>query len=39
MLEGPFKKWRHVHKFHNIIDGKQTEIIDKCELSYDTLER
>ena len=31
MLEGPFKKWRHMHKFHNIIDGKQTEIIDEIE--------
>ena len=28
MLSGPFKKWRHLHKFHNI-DGKQTEIIDE----------
>ena len=25
------KKWRHLHKFHNIIDGKQTEIIDEVE--------
>ncbi len=31
MLEGPFKKWRHKHKFHNIMDGKQTEIIDEVE--------
>jgi ligand-binding SRPBCC domain-containing protein len=31
MLEGPFKKWRHKHKFHNIMDGKQTEIIDEIE--------
>jgi ligand-binding SRPBCC domain-containing protein len=31
MLEGPFKKWRHLHEFHNIIDGKQTEIIDEIE--------
>jgi ligand-binding SRPBCC domain-containing protein len=30
MLAGPFKKWRHLHKFHNI-DGKQTEIIDEIE--------
>ncbi len=38
MLEGPFKKWRHLHKFHNI-DGKQTEIIDEIEfeLPYDIL--
>jgi ligand-binding SRPBCC domain-containing protein len=25
MLEGPFKKWRHLHKFHDIIDGKQRD--------------
>ena len=31
MLEGPFKKWRHTHKFHNIMDGEQTEIIDEVE--------
>ena len=31
MLEGPFKKWRHLHEFHNIIDGKETEIIDEVE--------
>jgi ligand-binding SRPBCC domain-containing protein len=39
MLEGPFKKWRHMHKFYNIIDGKQTEIIDEIEfeLPYDIL--
>jgi ligand-binding SRPBCC domain-containing protein len=30
MLEGRFKKWRHLHKFYNI-DGKQTEIIDEIE--------
>ena len=30
MLSGPFKKWRHLHKFHNI-DGKQTEVIDEIE--------
>jgi ligand-binding SRPBCC domain-containing protein len=30
MLEGPFKKWRHLHQFH-IVDGKQTEIIDEIE--------
>ena len=31
MLEGPFKKWRHLHEFRNIIDGKQTKIIDEVE--------
>jgi ligand-binding SRPBCC domain-containing protein len=39
MLDGPFKKWRHMHKFHNIMDGKQTEIIDEIEfeLAYGIL--
>ena len=41
MLEGPFKKWRHLHKFHNIIDREQTEIIDEVEfeLPYSILGR
>ena len=30
MLAGPFKKWRHLHKFQNI-DEKQTEVIDEIE--------
>jgi ligand-binding SRPBCC domain-containing protein len=30
MLEGPFKKWRHLHKFYNI-NAEQTEIIDEIE--------
>ena len=30
MLDGPFKKWRHLHKFHNI-DEKQTEVVDEIE--------
>ena len=30
MLCGPFKKWKHLHKFHNV-DGKQTEVIDEIE--------
>jgi ligand-binding SRPBCC domain-containing protein len=30
MLSGPFKKWRHLHRFNNI-EGKQTEIIDEVE--------
>jgi ligand-binding SRPBCC domain-containing protein len=34
MLEGPFKKWRHKHKFHSIMDGKQTEIIDEIDFPY-----
>ena len=38
MLSGPFKKWRHLHRFRNI-DGKQTEIIDEVdfELPYGIL--
>ena len=30
MLGGPFKKWRHLHKFQSI-NGKQTEVIDEIE--------
>jgi ligand-binding SRPBCC domain-containing protein len=30
MLAGPFKKWRHLHKFHDI-DRKQTEVVDEIE--------
>ena len=30
MLAGPFKKWRHLHKFQNI-DDKLTEVIDEIE--------
>jgi ligand-binding SRPBCC domain-containing protein len=30
MLTGPFRKWKHSHKFHNL-DGKQTEIVDTVE--------
>lgn len=30
MLAGPFKKWRHLHKFQNI-DEKLTEVIDEIE--------
>jgi ligand-binding SRPBCC domain-containing protein len=35
MLTGPFKKWKHLHKFHAIIQ-KQTEVIDVLdfELPY-----
>jgi ligand-binding SRPBCC domain-containing protein len=38
MLSGPFKKWRHLHRFR-AIDGKQTEIIDEVdfELPYGIL--
>ena len=30
MLDGPFKKWRHVHKFRKV-DEKQTQVIDEIE--------
>jgi ligand-binding SRPBCC domain-containing protein len=30
MLSGPFKKWRHLHRFRDIV-GKQTKIIDEVE--------
>jgi ligand-binding SRPBCC domain-containing protein len=30
MLTGPFRKWKHSHKFHNL-DGKQTELVDTVE--------
>ncbi|MGN6708855.1 MAG: SRPBCC family protein, partial [Candidatus Nitrosocosmicus sp.] len=35
MLTGPFRKWKHSHKFYNI-NGKQTEIEDivEFELPY-----
>ena len=38
MLSGPFKKWRHLHRFYNI-EGKHTEILDEVEfeLSYGLL--
>ncbi|MDQ3838939.1 MAG: SRPBCC family protein [Thermoproteota archaeon] len=31
MLSGPFKRWRHLHRFHSI-EGKHTEIIDEVEV-------
>ena len=32
MLKGPFKKWKHLHKFHSVDDEKQeTKVIDKVE--------
>lgn len=30
MLTGPFKKWKHIHKFQSI-DDKQTEVTDVVE--------
>ena len=40
MLEGPFKKWKHVHKF-NEIGRDETEIIDEIdfELPYGIIGR
>ena len=39
MLNGPFKKWRHLHKFHSVDNNnnqKQTQVIDEIhfELPY-----
>jgi ligand-binding SRPBCC domain-containing protein len=36
MLAGPFKKWKHLHKFKDNNDPKQTEVIDEIsfELPY-----
>jgi len=40
MLSGPFKKWVHVHKFHDV-ELNQTEVVDEVEfeLPYGTLGR
>ncbi len=39
MSKGLFKKWIHSHKFEDISNGKQTEVIDKVnfELPYGIL--
>ncbi len=40
MLTGPFKKWRHLHKFDDIDNSqKQTQVIDEIdfELPYGTI--
>ena len=31
MLSGPFKKWRHLHKFHDLDHGQKTEVADQVE--------
>ena len=38
MLNGPFKKWRHLHRFHDI-NQKQTQVIDEVdfELPYSSI--
>ena len=30
-MSGPFKKWKHVHKFLYDIEQNQTEVIDEVE--------
>ena len=39
MLSGPFKKWRHLHKFHDLDHGQKTEVLDQVhfELPYGIL--
>ncbi len=40
MLTGPFKKWRHLHKFDDIDNSqKQTQVMDQIdfELPYGTI--
>jgi ligand-binding SRPBCC domain-containing protein len=31
MLSGPFKRWKHVHKFLYDIEQNQTEVVDEVE--------
>jgi ligand-binding SRPBCC domain-containing protein len=31
MLSGPFKRWRHVHKYYFDIEQNQTEVVDEVE--------
>ena len=31
MLSGPFKRWKHVHKFRYDIEQNQTEVVDEVE--------
>jgi ligand-binding SRPBCC domain-containing protein len=31
MLSGPFKRWKHVHKFFYDIEQNQTEVVDEAE--------
>jgi ligand-binding SRPBCC domain-containing protein len=31
MLSGPFKRWKHVHKFHYDVKQNQTEVVDEVE--------
>ena len=39
MLSGPLKKWRHLHKFHDLDRGQKTEVVDQIhfELPYGIL--
>ena len=36
MVSGPSKKWRHLHKFHDLDHGQKTEVVDQVdfELPY-----
>lgn len=33
MVEGPFKKWRHIHKFEKI-DDNSTRVVDEIEVKF-----
>jgi ligand-binding SRPBCC domain-containing protein len=39
MISGPFKKWRHLHKFYDLDHGQKTEVVDQVdfELPYGIL--
>ena len=39
MVSGPSKKWRHLHKFHDLDHGQKTEVVDQVdfELPYSKL--
>ena len=41
MLSGPFKRWKHLHKFRYDVQLNQTEIVDEVEfqLPYGTMGR
>jgi ligand-binding SRPBCC domain-containing protein len=41
MLCGPFKKWKHLHRFYYDVNFKQTQVIDEVEfeLPYGVLGR
>jgi ligand-binding SRPBCC domain-containing protein len=41
MVSGPFKKWKHLHKFCDLDHGQKTEVVDQVdfELPYSILGR